>query len=268
MLKPVVDSLEDVSEDLRAHYVQADGKFRLDVEGGFKTVEETAGALSALEKERDARKTLEKRLKPLSGIEDIEAFLREAQENKKFRQDYSEQDKEKGKEIQRDAQLEAAKQENAAKAKAIAELEAKYGALQKDHEAMVIRSQIQNCETIRRRIPETQREAVAEILGFRATMEDGKVVFRGRDGKTLYDESKLNGELADVDTAALMIYKEFCGDPTLSNLYDLNPTPTGGNATPSTGYAPQQRTRKSLAECKTTEEKLVYLADERNLKRR
>ena len=67
-LKKIVDTLEGIAEAQQALYVkQADGKFKLDLEGD----EDTGGLKTALQKERDARAALENKLKGYDGI-DIE----------------------------------------------------------------------------------------------------------------------------------------------------------------------------------------------------
>lgn len=72
-LKATLKSLEEVDESLRGFYAPgADGVFRLDVEGGFKTPAEVEGLSSALGKERAARNEAEKKLKAFDGIEDPE----------------------------------------------------------------------------------------------------------------------------------------------------------------------------------------------------
>ena len=58
-LKLTVDTLDDVPENLRSLYSEADGKFRLAVDG----LEDTAGLKSALQKEREAARTAEKQAK-------------------------------------------------------------------------------------------------------------------------------------------------------------------------------------------------------------
>ena len=58
-LKLTVDTLDDVPENLRSLYAEADGKFRLAVDG----IEDTAGLKSALQKEREAARTAEKQAK-------------------------------------------------------------------------------------------------------------------------------------------------------------------------------------------------------------
>jgi hypothetical protein len=70
MLKPMLDTLDGLDEAIAALYVEQDGKYRLDVDGGFKTHEEINGLTTALNKERDARSKLEKQVKKFEGIED------------------------------------------------------------------------------------------------------------------------------------------------------------------------------------------------------
>ena len=54
-LKPVLDNLDGLDEAIAGLYVEQEGKYRLDVDGGFKTHEEINGLTTALNKERDAR---------------------------------------------------------------------------------------------------------------------------------------------------------------------------------------------------------------------
>lgn len=79
-LQLVVDSLEAVPEALRDQYVEANGKFRLNVDG----YEDPAGLKSALQKEREAAKTYEKQVKAWAALgkspEDIQELLRKQQE--------------------------------------------------------------------------------------------------------------------------------------------------------------------------------------------
>lgn len=58
-LELTVDNLENVQENLRNLYIEKDGKYQLDVSG----IEDTGGLKSALDKEREAHKRLEKATK-------------------------------------------------------------------------------------------------------------------------------------------------------------------------------------------------------------
>lgn len=71
-LKLTLDSLDGLDEGVRGLYTEKDGKFRLDVEG----VEDVTGLKSALEKERSARRDLEKRMKTALSEDDLEEYAR------------------------------------------------------------------------------------------------------------------------------------------------------------------------------------------------
>ena len=71
-LKLIVDSLDGLDDGVKSLYAEKDGKFRLDVEG----VEDVTGLKSALEKERSARRDLEKRMKTALSEDDLEEYAR------------------------------------------------------------------------------------------------------------------------------------------------------------------------------------------------
>ena len=71
-LKLIVDSLDGLDEGTKGLYAEKDGKYRLDVEG----FEDTSGLKSALEKERTARRELEKRAKAALSEDDMEEYAR------------------------------------------------------------------------------------------------------------------------------------------------------------------------------------------------
>lgn len=76
MLKPILDTIDGLDAAISGLYVEKDGKYRLDIEGGFKTNEEVTGLTTALNKERDARSKLEKQVKKFDGIENPEDALK------------------------------------------------------------------------------------------------------------------------------------------------------------------------------------------------
>lgn len=79
-LKLSVESLEGLDEPLKALYAkQADGKFRLSVDG----LEDTSGLKNALSSERSAREALEKKLKEYDGIDvtEVHEMLKHFQSN-------------------------------------------------------------------------------------------------------------------------------------------------------------------------------------------
>lgn len=66
-LKPVVDSLDDVEENVRDLYVEGDdGKFHLDLEGQLYSDDDIANLKSALDKERKARREADKKVKAVA----------------------------------------------------------------------------------------------------------------------------------------------------------------------------------------------------------
>jgi hypothetical protein len=71
-LKAFVDNLNDVPKELHVHYVQEGGKYRLDAEG----VEDVTGLKTALERERDANRDAQKRLKAFEGLDDPAAAIK------------------------------------------------------------------------------------------------------------------------------------------------------------------------------------------------
>ncbi len=71
-LKLTLDSLDGLDDGVKSLYAEKDGKFRLDVEG----VEDVTGLKSALEKERSARRDLEKRMKTALSEDDLEEYAR------------------------------------------------------------------------------------------------------------------------------------------------------------------------------------------------
>ena len=71
-LKLIVDSLDGLDDGVKSLYAEKDGKFRLDVEG----VEDVTGLKSALEKERSARRDIEKRMKTALSEDDLEEYAR------------------------------------------------------------------------------------------------------------------------------------------------------------------------------------------------
>jgi len=90
-LKKVLDSLDGLDENLQDFYTEKDGKFVLDVEGGFEDVD---GLKSALAKEREnarkaeqARKQREKELEDLGmSTDEIKELIQKEQERDQNKQ--------------------------------------------------------------------------------------------------------------------------------------------------------------------------------------
>jgi len=67
-LKPFVESLEGVTEELRGEYVEAEGGYQLKILAGYvakDAVEDVSGLKSALQKEREAARTAARRAREL-----------------------------------------------------------------------------------------------------------------------------------------------------------------------------------------------------------
>lgn len=79
----IVDSIESIEESQRTLYVEADGKFRLDIDG----YEDPKGLKSALQSERDAAKTAKQELNQFKqqfdglDIESIKQFANKAKQD-------------------------------------------------------------------------------------------------------------------------------------------------------------------------------------------
>lgn len=98
-LKLIVDSLESLDEGVRGFYTEQDGKFRLDVDG----VEDVTGLKSALEKERSARRDLEKKMKAALSDDDLEEYARlkaEAEKSKPIEERFEMERKRTQKELE------------------------------------------------------------------------------------------------------------------------------------------------------------------------
>jgi hypothetical protein len=73
-LSTIVDSIDGLPANVVGAYIkQEDGKYRLDIDGGFKTLDEVAGLQSALDKERKAARDAHGKIKVFDGIDPEEA---------------------------------------------------------------------------------------------------------------------------------------------------------------------------------------------------
>lgn len=68
-IKAVIDSVDGLDSSVASLYVKDGEKYRLDVEGGFKTLAEVEGLSSALGKEREVNKANAKMLKSFEGLD-------------------------------------------------------------------------------------------------------------------------------------------------------------------------------------------------------
>jgi len=74
MLKLVLETIDDLPEQIQEHYEEKDGKFHLKTEAaGGLAVEDVSGLKSTVSKLRTEQRDLQKKLKQFEGIEDPEA---------------------------------------------------------------------------------------------------------------------------------------------------------------------------------------------------
>ncbi len=182
-LKAILDSLEGLPEALSKEYVQgADGRFRLDVEGGFKTADEVTKLHSALEAERKAAREANAKLKPYGGID--------AEEARKALSAYANFDEATKKAVSDAEAVFKAKlapvEDRAVKAEtALADMTGKYHAHLKANT-------FANAKCIKELCHEgMQPEVVFRVLGDHVSVEDGEVVFTDAAGMKILD---INGK--------------------------------------------------------------------------
>jgi hypothetical protein len=197
-LKPVLSSLDEVEENLKGLYIEKDGKFRLDVDGGFKTHDEINGLTSALNKERDARNQLEKQVKQFEGIKDPAEALK-ALETIKNIDDKKLMDAGKVDELK--AEIQKAMQEKLDKKQEIIDqLQGTVKEKEKTLHNELIGGRFARSEFIKEKLAILPDFVEARFGRHFMINEDGKVVARDGDGKEIY--SKENpGSLADFDEA-------------------------------------------------------------------
>lgn len=178
----VVDSLDSVPEALRGEYAEKDGKFHLNVEG----LEDTSGLKSALQKERDARKALDKEVanwKRLGKSAEEIAELVETREREE-----TERLKKKG---DTDALL---KQANERAAKERAELEAELNAARASERAAVVGERL-----VAALAKAGATEEGAELLPDRLS---NRIKFETVDGKRILKIVQADGETPMLGSGA------------------------------------------------------------------
>lgn len=204
-LKPVLDSIDGLEEGLKPFYVEQDGTFRLDVEGGFKTHDEINGLTSALNKERDNRSKLEKTLKKFEGIENVEDALKAMDTVKNL----------DAKKLIDAGEVEKVKAE-VAKA-----MQSKIDELQRH--ADDLKDQVKQKENILHQELIGGRFARSKFINEKLTIppdmvqfrfgnqfqvKDGKVIAFDQHGNELYSKNK-PGELAEFDEALELIVSSY-----------------------------------------------------------
>ena len=197
-LKAVLDSIDGLDDGLKALYVEQDGKFRLDVEGGFKTPDEITGLTSALNKEREARSQLEKQAKKFEGIENPADALKALETIKNL----------DAKKLIDAGEVEKVKAEvQKAMQSRIDELQA----------AVSEKEQVLTKEMIGGRFARSKfigdklaipPDLVEARFGSQFKIESGQVVAYDQHGNKLYSQAR-PGELADFDEALNVLVNQY-----------------------------------------------------------
>lgn len=227
-LVPVLESLEGVEESLHPLYVEKEGKFRLDVSGGFNTHEEVAGLTSALSKEREARGKLAKELKVYEGVGDPAVALKAIETLKSLDQkkliDAGEVDKVK-------AEVTKAMQ----------------GKIDELHGLVKQKDDILTNELIGGRFSRskfiTERMTIPPDMAesrFRSQfkIEDGRVVGYNKGGEKIFSREK-PGELAGFDESLMLMVDEYPYKDSILR----GSTATGPGLTPAPSQSSQQQGR-------------------------
>ena len=203
-LKPVLDNLDNVDDGLKALYVEQDGKYRLDVEGGFKTHDEINGLTSALNKERDARSKLEREVKKFEGLDPEKAFealntISNLDQKKLI--DAGEVDKVK-QEVQKAMQTKVDELQ-----KTIAEKENLIKEKDQTLERELIGGRFTGSKYIKDKL-DIPHDLVYARFGKNFKVEEGKVIGYDNNGNQIYSKEK-PGELADTDEALSILVEQY-----------------------------------------------------------
>lgn len=250
-LKAILESLEGVDDAVAKLYAPAEGgKYRLDIEGGFKTPAEVEGLTSALGKERAASAEAQKKLKDFEGIDP--ATARDALK----KVDTWGEDSQKAAE-----KLEAELQQRLQPVTAERD---KYKALAEERSAQIdnftIDAALRGAKAFEKVEDPIYRESLMVKVRDSLKMVDGKLVGFKPDGQQVFDSN------ANPATGEDLIAKIVDSIPNVQ-MYFSGSRATGSGATPG-GAMPKAgaSTPKSYAECKTEEERVAYLENPQNLK--
>lgn len=217
MLKAVLESLEGLPEDVATHYVEGeDKKFRLDIEGGFKTTEEISGLSTALGKERARADAAEKRLKSFDGF-DPKEFQKQQVELEQLRASRDDAAKE------RDAFVADALKPVAADRD---QYKALYEQERAEKEAMAIEHLIAQSKVFDKVKDPIYRRDLQNRIRPLLKYQDGNVVGFNAMGGQIFDS---NGMPAPKDLLVEMIAKSF---PDSASYFEGS-TASGSGATPS-----------------------------------
>lgn len=189
-LKAVIDKLDGLDDALKPFYVEADGKFRLDVDGGFKTLEEISGLTTALGKERERADKVSKLVAKFEGIDPAEA--------RKALETVANLDETKKKTVEElEASFEARTKPLKEKVAAYEETIAK---LHGDLDEAIVGGALSRSEWIAANVSEDpiKRLWTIDLLRKQFKREDGKLVGYSLTGEKIYGD---DGQLAPVEKA-------------------------------------------------------------------
>jgi hypothetical protein len=224
MLKPMLDSLDGLDETIAGLYVEKDGKYRLNVEGGFKTHEEINGLTTALNKERDARSKLEKQVKKFDGIEDPTEALKAIETMKNLDQ----------------KKLIDAGEVEKVKAEVTKAMQSKIDELQntvQEKENILTKELIGGRFARSKFIGEKMaipHDLVEARFGQNFKIEEGRVVAYDQHGNKVYSQDR-PGELAEFDEALNILVSQYPYKDSIlkgSDAFGGGAPPSGTSRTP------------------------------------
>jgi hypothetical protein len=224
MLKPMLDSLDGLDESIAGLYVENDGKYRLNVEGGFKTHDEINGLTTALNKERDARSKLEKQVKKFDGIEDPTEALKAIETMKNLDQ----------------KKLIDAGEVEKVKAEVTKAMQSKIDELQntvQEKDSVLTKELIGGRFARSKFIGEKMaipHDLVEARFGQNFKIEDGQVVAYDQHGNKVYSQDR-PGELAEFDEALNILVNQYPYKDSIlkgSDAFGGGAPPSGTSRTP------------------------------------
>jgi len=233
MLKPVLDTLDGLDEVTAGFYVEQDGKYRLQVEGGFKTNEEVTGLVKSLEKERENAVEAQKKLKKFDGIEDPSEAIKAIETMKNLDQ----------------KKLIDAGEVEKVKAEVTKAMQSKIDELQntvQEKESILTKELIGGRFARSKFIGEKMaipHDLVEARFGQNFKIEDGQVTAYDQHGNKIYSQDR-PGELADFDEALNTLVSQYPYKDSILKGSDAS----GSGAAPSGNKAKgkKQITREQL----------------------
>ena len=225
----VIDTVEGLDQNVASLYVQdtASGKYRLDVNGGFKTPSEIEGLSSALGKERSRAEAAEKALKSLQGKLDgfdLDAGRAALEKVSRMTEDQKAREAQWEQNVQqRLGPVQKERDELAAKLK---DAEARY-------DSMLVDRALADSAFIRDKVSKDpiHQSYVREHFRSAFRVEDGRVVAYDSAGQKMFGT---DGQPCDVDTALSRLVNALPNGQSLL----AGSTASGSGASAGTGGVP------------------------------